>query len=58
MAVARSINPIDLDLVEEGLEIGRKLMAEAIAAQDAKKAPLNDVGHLSAIIAKSKGPEA
>ena len=58
MAVARSINPIDLYLVEEGLEIGRKLMAEAIAAQDAKKAPLNDVGHLSAIIAKSKGPEA
>jgi len=56
LASDRKLAVIDLPLVEEGIEVGKKLMEEAIAAQEAaqKQGGLNDVGTFSALIAKGK----
>jgi nucleotide-binding universal stress UspA family protein len=56
LASDRQLAVIDLPLVEEGIEVGKKLMEEAIAAQEAaqKQGGLNDVGTFSALIAKGK----
>ena len=54
LASTRRLATIDLPLVEEGIEVGKKLMEEAIAAQEAAQAQggLNDVGTFSALISK------
>jgi hypothetical protein len=54
LAADRKLVEIDLSLVEEGIEIGKRLMEEAIAAQEAAQAKggLNDVGTFSALISK------
>jgi rubredoxin len=56
LASDRKLPTIDLPLVEEGIEVGKKLMEEAIAAQEAaqRQGGLNDVGTFSALIAKGK----
>jgi hypothetical protein len=54
LARDRGLSAVDLPLVEEGIEIGKRLMEEAIAAQEAAQARggLNDVGTFSSLIAK------
>jgi nucleotide-binding universal stress UspA family protein len=55
VARERGAGAIDLTLVEEGIEVGKRIMAEMLAereAMEAAKAPLNDVGTFSSLIAK------
>jgi hypothetical protein len=60
MAQERSLGAIDLSLVEEGIEFGKKAMAEMIAKQDGG---LNEVGTMSVLAEhraaiKAEGPKA
>ena len=64
LAAERAVASIDLALVEEGIEIGKQMMAEMIASQAANTphTGLNEVGTLSAIAVERKelkpeGPE-
>jgi Proto-chlorophyllide reductase 57 kD subunit len=54
MAAERSLTTIDLALVEEGIEYGKKAMAEMLASQSAStpKSGLNEVGTMSAMAAE------
>jgi nucleotide-binding universal stress UspA family protein len=54
VAAERNAATIDLALVEEGIEIGKRLMAEAIAKQDV----LNEVGTMSAMAEKREALKA
>ena len=65
MAAERSLTAIDLELVEEGIEYGKKMMAEMLASQAATTphSGLNEVGTMSAMAAEraklsNEGPEA
>jgi len=51
MAAERSVTTIDIALVEEGIEYGKKAMAEMLASQSAStpKSGLNEVGTMSAM---------
>jgi hypothetical protein len=51
IAAERALTLIDLSLVEEGIDHGKKMMAETIAAQAAAtpRTGLNEVGTMSAM---------
>src|SRR5262245_12038284 len=55
-AAERNLTTIDLALVEEGIEYGKKLMAEMLASQAAATphTGLNEVGTMSAMAAERK----
>ena len=53
LASERGVAEIDLPLVEEAIEIGKQLMAAALAEREGMDSgPLNDVGKLSAMVQK------
>ena len=56
LAGERGVATIDLALVEEGIEIGRQLMEEMLAAQGAATphSGLNEVGTMSALAVERK----
>jgi hypothetical protein len=56
LATERSATVIDLTLVEDGIEIGKQLMAEMLAQQGAATphSGLNEVGTMSALAVERK----